>query len=493
MNILVTLDKNYIPQLKVMLTSLLCGNPDEDFAVYTAHSSLTEDDFDDIRAAVSSRCRVIPIAISDTLFSSDPVLSRIPKETYYRLLAIDFLPEDVERILYLDADTVVINPIKPHYDIDFGDNLIAASGHVSGFVDAFNRRRLKMPKGTRYINAGVMMMNIKGLRDYPVTTEDIFSYIKANAKKLMLADQDVINALYGDKIILIDPRLFNLDEKIYISNSTQIDLDWVRANTAIVHYNGSQKPWKPNYNGQLACFYEKYSQGLNLPPTESKTGTAKRTAVIIAMVAIVAVCAAVYLLAGKQMVEFLTDPVQVKSWLDGQGVWANIIFVAVRAFQTVVKIIPAEPLEIGAGYAFGTFGGLLYCMIGTMIGSFVIILMAKIFGPKLLGIFIPAKKLNSLAFLRNRKKLEVTLFVMYLIPGTPKDLFTYMAPFLPMKISRFIIITGIARIPSIVMSTWIGSELTRQNYITAAAIFIASLVISGVYIVVSRNAAAIET
>ena len=153
----------------------------------------------------------------------------------------------------------------------------------------------------------------------------------------------------------------------------------------------------------------------------------------------------------------------------------------------MIKVIPAEPLEIGAGYAFGTWGGLLYCMLGTMLGSLIIILLSKVFGAKLLNLFVPAKKMRSFKIMRGKKRLEATLFILYLIPGTPKDLFTYMAAFLPMKTSRFLIITGIARIPSIVMSTWCGAELTRGNYITVAVILIVTFLISGAYMLIRRR------
>ena len=500
MNILVTIDANYMQQLIVLLKSLLSSNPDESFTVYIAHSSLTAGDFENIGAGINpERCVIVPVPVSDTLFSGDPLLDRIPKETYYRLMAIDFLPRGVERVLYLDADTVVINPLRPYYDIDFADSLIAASSHVFGLMEFINRVRLKT-KGGKYINAGVMMMNIKGLRECGITKDDICEYIKANTRKLILADQDVINALYGNRIIQIDPRLFNLDEKVFIQCGREIDLDWVEANTAIVHYNGADKPWKPNYTGRLALFYERYSKSADTrqPGTEtvqsactekkSQTGSQKKKIIaVIALIIIAAVCATAYIMTGKQLLEFLKDPPTVKAWLDGFGIWSRVIFAAVRAFQTVIKAIPAEPLEIGAGYAFGIWGGMLYCMIGTLIGSLIIIMLSKVFGAKLLSIFVPAKKMSGFTFMRDKKKLGMALFIMYLIPGTPKDLFTYMAAFLPMKISRFLLITGVARIPSILMSTWIGEELTQRDYITAAVILAVTLLISGIYILVRKK------
>ena len=219
----------------------------------------------------------------------------------------------------------------------------------------------------------------------------------------------------------------------------------------------------------------------------------KRIIAIIALVLILAVFATVYFITGKQLLEFFSNPAKVNEWLCGFGVQGRIIFVLVRAFQVVVKIIPAKPLEIGAGYTFGTWGGFLYCMLGTVLGSFVIILLSKAFGAKLLNMFVPDKKMNGFMFMRNKKNLSAALFIMYLIPGTPKDLFTYTAPFLPMKTSRFLLITSIARIPSILMSTWSGERLAGGNYITAAVIFIAMFLIGGIYALIQIKRGIAET
>lgn len=185
-----------------------------------------------------------------------------------------------------------------------------------------------------------------------------------------------------------------------------------------------------------------------------------------------------YLLFGKKLAAFFGDPQALKFWLDSMGIWSRVVFVLIRALQTVVKFIPAEPLEIGAGYAFGIWGGLLYCMLGTMLGSTVIILLTKRFGMRLVRLFVSDKKLESLSFLQDSARLTPMLFWLYLIPGTPKDIITYLICFTSMKISTFLLVTGVARIPSIVSSTWCGAQITSGNYHSAALIFAATTVVS---------------
>ena len=183
-----------------------------------------------------------------------------------------------------------------------------------------------------------------------------------------------------------------------------------------------------------------------------------------------------YIKFGSELLTFVSDADRFKGWLDSYGNLGKIIFVGVRALQTVVKIIPAEPLEIGSGYAFGVWGGLFYCMLGTEIGSFIIVAITKIFGMKAVNLFVSEEKINSLDFIKNKEKLTLSLFIIYLIPGTPKDVITYLMGVTDYSIWKFLLVTGIARIPSIITSTVCGAALGEKNYLLSAGVFIATAV-----------------
>lgn len=145
----------------------------------------------------------------------------------------------------------------------------------------------------------------------------------------------------------------------------------------------------------------------------------KKKQLIVAVLVLLVIAASVicYVLFGKKLLAFFDDQDRFKAWLDSFGTKGKIIFVAIRALQTVVKFIPAEPLEIGSGYAYGTFGGLFYCMLGTFIGSLAIIALTKFFGVKIVNVFVSQEQINSLRFLKNKSKLSVTLLIIYLIPA----------------------------------------------------------------------------
>lgn len=197
----------------------------------------------------------------------------------------------------------------------------------------------------------------------------------------------------------------------------------------------------------------------------------QRTAAIVVCALIGIAFVFCYIKYGKQLYNLFCNEASLDAFLsqfEGYGQW---IFVAIRAFQTVIKIIPAEPLEIGSGALYGTWGGLLYCMLGTEIGSLVIILLTKIFGRRIVDLFVPVEKLDSLKFLQSKRKVYLTLFFIYLIPGTPKDVITYVAGVTNISIPKFLIITGIARIPSIITSTIVGANIRAKNYELAIIVF----------------------
>lgn len=211
---------------------------------------------------------------------------------------------------------------------------------------------------------------------------------------------------------------------------------------------------------------------------QRKVQLLQRVGAVSACLLMAGVFAYFYFRYGKQLYEIFGNTESLKAFLSQFRGFDKWVFVAIRAFQTVIKIIPAEPLEIGSGLLYGTWGGLALCLLGTMIGSFVIIALTRVFGKKLVSAFIPIEKIESLGFLKDEKKVYYTLFFIYLIPGTPKDVLTYAAALTKLDMKKFLLITGIARIPSIITSTWCGQEILNKNYTLAIIIFAATGILS---------------
>ena len=257
LNILVTLDANYILPLRVLLHALVTADPTAFYTVYVAHASLTQADFACIESGVpADRCAICPIAVPPELLEDAPVLRRLSKATYYRLIAASYLPQTVDRILYLDPDVTVLRPLQPFYEMDLQGKLFAGAAHLFGAADWFNRRRLGMRKSAEYVNAGVLLMDVDKLRQLD-NTEQIYEFVRQNAPRLVLGDQDVINEMYDGEILCVDTWLYNLDERVFRTTKfvKKRDLQWVRDNTVIIHYAGRKKPWNLPYKGALGEFF----------------------------------------------------------------------------------------------------------------------------------------------------------------------------------------------------------------------------------------------
>lgn len=257
-NVLITLDENYLPYLNVMLSSLLRSNPDCVFDVYLLHTSIGPDALRPTEAVLGNAGRLIPVQIRDLELDLAPTTSRYPKEIYYRIFAARYLPDTLERVLYLDPDLVVNGSILPLYQMDMGDYYFAAASHTGAFLQKANALRLDMEEDAPYINSGVMLMNLALLRREQ-DLDDVFRFIKKRRRLLVLPDQDIISGLYGSRIYALDAFRYNMTERLYQMHAPfekGLDLDWVRKNSVIIHYCGRNKPWKENYVGQLDVFYK---------------------------------------------------------------------------------------------------------------------------------------------------------------------------------------------------------------------------------------------
>lgn len=265
-HILVTLDRNYLKVLSVMLYSLSQSDPEGVYTVYVVNNTLTEEDFASL-SALLPRTELVNVRVPEDLLQNAPVSDRYPTEMYYRLFAARYLPQQLERILYLDPDLVVLHSLRSLYQIDFDSKLFAAASHIeSRTFRELNRRRLHLSEHAKYLNSGVMMMNLALLRKESPQT--IIDYVQSHKATLLLPDQDVLNALYADRTVPLDPLVYNLGEKylrlknLHLPPQEKLTLDWVRSNTAIVHYYGRNKPWKEHYRGSLGIFYHEWEQQL---------------------------------------------------------------------------------------------------------------------------------------------------------------------------------------------------------------------------------------
>jgi uncharacterized membrane protein YdjX (TVP38/TMEM64 family) len=185
-----------------------------------------------------------------------------------------------------------------------------------------------------------------------------------------------------------------------------------------------------------------------------------------------------FLVAGYPLLRFVANPQAFRDWVDAHGVAGRAAFVGMVVFQIIVAIIPGEPLELAAGYAFGAWEGALLCMIGIGIGSVLVYLFVRAWGIKLVEVFFTREKIDSLAFLFRAKRFYAIAFIVFLIPGTPKDLLTYAMGLTKMRVLPWLLITCLARIPSVLSSTLGGGALGDRHYELAIIILALTILIS---------------
>lgn len=152
----------------------------------------------------------------------------------------------------------------------------------------------------------------------------------------------------------------------------------------------------------------------------------------------------------------------------GTGAWGVATFLGLQLLQVFVAVIPGEPVEIMAGVLYGTFGGLLVCLAGALIGAVLIYYLMRMIG----GNPLEKEKYQKYRVLQQPRRAEMLLFLLFLIPGTPKDMLLYVAPFLPIKARDYFLLVTIARIPSIVTSTFAGANLAQGDFGMMALVFV---------------------
>lgn len=261
-NLLVTFDQNYIRPFEVMIKSLVTTNANETFHVWLLHSEIPIEKLQALHEFCSEqRVTLTPIKVDRAIFEHAPISKQYPQEMYYRLLAPLLLPESMDKVLYIDPDILVINSVRPLWDIDLQDHAFAAASHSGVFDLMSDVNRVRLGQEHDYYNSGVILMDLRKAREL-VCAQDIFDYVAEHAAELLLPDQDVFNALYGDDTLQIDDTIWNFDPRYFsayrLRSNGQCDMDWLMQNTVFLHFCGKRKPWKATYSSRFAALYKHY-------------------------------------------------------------------------------------------------------------------------------------------------------------------------------------------------------------------------------------------
>lgn len=173
----------------------------------------------------------------------------------------------------------------------------------------------------------------------------------------------------------------------------------------------------------------------------------------------------IYLFPIMRDLSTLEGQIAFKDKVENSGIFGMLSLFGLQVAQIFLIIVPGEPIEILAGMCYGSLWGTVFIMVSACIISTSIFLLVRKFGRKFVYDFCDKKKVekieNSKVF-QNPKKIEFIMLILFLIPGTPKDLLVYVAGLLPIKPLKFIMISTFARFPSVITSTLAGENVAKR-------------------------------
>ncbi len=237
MNVLITVSQNYCRYALTMLKSLFRHNKCR-ITVYLMYSRVDDSTLNAMRQYIESYGnRFEPIRIADDMF---------------------------DRVLYMDPDILIRGSVEEFYHLPFDGNMLTAIADPPQTNDPKcpdNRPhyvRLGLPENSSYINSGVLLMNLKLMREKGFDVNRIFEIIEAKRQDLIYPDQDAIN-IYFNGSIKIWKNLYNYNPGLLANEVVKWGLSKKyrrRENPIIVHFMGPVKPWSIHYRNKYCFEYQ---------------------------------------------------------------------------------------------------------------------------------------------------------------------------------------------------------------------------------------------
>ena len=214
-----------------------------------------------------------------------------------------------------------------------------------------------------------------------------------------------------------------------------------------------------------------------------ETSALEKTIIILILIAVSAF--SIYI--GRYLLTFINEPEAFRNWIASFGVYSPLAYITVTILQIMIPLIPGEPMEMIAGYAFGSFIGTMLCILAESLGSFIVLFLVRRYGKRIVEIFFEKEKIDSLSFLRSSDKRILLFAVIFIMPGTPKDLLCYFAGLTDIETAVLIPLISLGRFPSIITSTLAGDHLGDQRYILAMFYIFAAGLLSMIGILIYHH------
>ncbi|MCM8809506.1 MAG: 50S ribosomal protein L11 methyltransferase [Candidatus Omnitrophica bacterium] len=248
-------NKKYLPHAATMLCSLLRNNTDvsgiyalHDKSVKTRHIRLLKNFVEKYRVEINF------YNVDNNIFDTFPIVSSYI--IYYRIMLPEYLPQKIDKILYLDSDIIVRKSLTSLWNINIEKYALAAVQDLGDVGNYF--LRLNIPQNKKYFNSGVLLINLTKWRKENLHIK-VLDWIKKNTDKLLYPDQDALNAtLFNDWLEL--PLSYNVYEPLFLNPNYKIRYAEIVEDPYIVHFTGKIKPWMYLSKNPFKNEYIKYRQ-----------------------------------------------------------------------------------------------------------------------------------------------------------------------------------------------------------------------------------------
>ncbi|MDR1616961.1 MAG: VTT domain-containing protein [Syntrophomonadaceae bacterium] len=198
---------------------------------------------------------------------------------------------------------------------------------------------------------------------------------------------------------------------------------------------------------------------------------------ILLIIALLALCFYFYKQYGMRLIYLIKDQDALKDYFEGLGYLKIPFFVILQMLQVVIAPLPGELFQFGAGYVFGAWLGALVSAAGIFLGSLLAFFISKNLGYHIVKNYIDPAKIEKWSSLMHSTRGTWFIFVIFLIPGLPKDIITFVAGITPIRWSSFFPPAIIGRMPGIFISSLVGAQVYNGNYRQAAVIITAITVL----------------
>lgn len=180
--------------------------------------------------------------------------------------------------------------------------------------------------------------------------------------------------------------------------------------------------------------------------------------------------AAVAVAFRRPLFEGLADPEALRTWVEGYGAAAPLVLIAVQVVQIVIFAIPGEFSQLAAGYIFGVPAGIAYMIVGAVVGSAIGFIAGRALGRPFLRAIMSPERVVQLEELIASPRGISTLFLLYLIPGIPKDVLCYVAGIGPLRLGFFLLASTTGRLPGVVLSVITGDAAAERQWMLAGIV-----------------------